>query len=651
MPSRLYRLVARVFKGAGNDQVEQTFENVKNGGGVEKKRSSIEEPDDQDRSSKEAVLADEPGSAFVSSVQEGFHDKYKLNELLGKGNFAAVYATTHLPTAQNWAVKVTYFRTAHDPDQVDRSARDACQIEIMTLAALGSGCRFVCEAKEAFVDDVFSYIIMEKCAKTLVGYLMSLPDITSQVLWKIFADMMTGISYVHSLNIVHRDIKPDNLLTSVTGDAKLCDFGLAKVLKKKQGKTKGIFGTAPFMSPEMLAGGPYGVKTDVWSAGVMMYVLLFGQFPYHADPTAKNLNAGMKMSILKGVPEPTFSAVIPELDITEAAVECLRLLLVRQPAMRIRANEAEGVIRKFVTALPEDPEYIVSSTSRRPLLRHAMKAGAFTVNPAKVGNSEIEERINKLLAGLQAQSAATQKLQDQARDQLYPDLPGTFQDQRAESKERDPGTCSPHSKAGTSVTTQVPTPASSRAASGASRGGIAHLGSLLQAQSADTQTDNAGAALSPASAGGDRGSRTASFPCSPMGGRLGRMNSTRSTDSSSASVVEAQSLMTSKGSYRPEAHFSQQASVASSCTSSVAGSPRRERKNTRNDSVKSGDEPASPTSPLSAGLRGLMRPIVPLHEDRQDDQSPGRERAVDRLRANLASHGGLVTGSGAARNR
>ena len=155
--------------------------------------------------------------------------------------------------------------------------------------------------------------------------------------------------------IVHRDIKPDNLLIQMapnTGERaqprnfaiKLGDFGLSESLSPCTGKTslKGSVATAPFMSPEMLSRLEYGSKTDVWSAGVMMYVLLYGKFPHETLDTSPQ---GMKAAIRANLKPISFEVRLSDDRGTVAAattptVALLQLMLCRNPMLRCTTGQA-----------------------------------------------------------------------------------------------------------------------------------------------------------------------------------------------------------------------------------------------------------------------------------------------------------------------
>jgi len=195
--------------------------------------------------------------------------------------------------------------------------------------------------------------------------------------------------------------RQDNFLcTGENMTVKLCDFGLAEVLPTAKSELKGVYGTAPFMSPEMLGAGGYGTATDVWSLGVIAYVLLFGQFPYQpVETTAK----AMKAAILSGVPAPTFrprqSLEIGDNSRTSAAaLDFLHATLSRNKNARPSAAAALKMPWLNIKAQPGDPW---SAPSLRPMLYAAKRTGAFDTRGVSSHDksSSVDHLLNALHTG------------------------------------------------------------------------------------------------------------------------------------------------------------------------------------------------------------------------------------------------------------
>jgi len=336
------------------------------------------------------------------NLHKRFHQEYVLRGKLGKGAFAQVHLATRVAEPGELAVKITDLRGAMKnvtEDEVDVRTRRAVEKEVAILRRVGVQKHCVA-CYEDYMEGVFSYIIMERCDCTLLQALERFPELTENTLIRIVEEMLQALVGIHRLSIVHRDVKPDNFLCHGEGlSVKLCDFGLAEVLPNSSSELKGVYGTAPFMSPEMLSQQGYSAKTDVWSLGVIAYVLLLGQFPYQPiESTAR----AMKAAILTGVPEPTFRPR-PSLDtggasrVTPGAILFCQDLLHRD---KQRRPTAAAALRHQWVAPTTKPAEQWSAPSLRPMLYAAKRAGAFDTRPVSV---EDKSGMDRLLAALQAQ--------------------------------------------------------------------------------------------------------------------------------------------------------------------------------------------------------------------------------------------------------
>jgi serine/threonine protein kinase len=229
-------------------------------------------------------------------------------------------------------------------------------------------------------------MVMEKCTDGFLQGLESMPEITERELGDMVAQMLLGISHCHSARVCHRDIKPDNFLFGMRpGSAdgtvvKVADFGLSAPLPK-QGKLHGVYGTAPYMCPEMLMSEQYDAKADVWSLAVVVYVLIFGVFPYMPE---KQSSKAMKVAIIEGATLPSFRpkeqrSNAPNAHVrSEQAVSFVKSLLQRKPDQRPTAEESlqsQWISDSMKGSHMSDSEL----PSLRPMIYAAKKVGAFEV--------------------------------------------------------------------------------------------------------------------------------------------------------------------------------------------------------------------------------------------------------------------------------
>jgi len=214
---------------------------------------------------------------------DAFQAEYKLGKKLGEGNFGQVRVATARSSKEVRAVKIIDGRPpsyvcSDGSDAADKTMEQARrEAELMKLVAGHKHCL----------------------------QLFATFQCNSSYLARLFRDILLGIAHVHSLNIVHRDIKPCNILFGgKDGETvKLCDFGMAEELPASGGFTAHC-GTAPHMSPEVVSMKSYAFKTDVWSTGVTAYMLLYGVFPYMPKDKAP---MSMKKAIYLGKPAPQFT--------------------------------------------------------------------------------------------------------------------------------------------------------------------------------------------------------------------------------------------------------------------------------------------------------------------------------------------------------
>jgi 5'-AMP-activated protein kinase, catalytic alpha subunit len=126
--------------------------------------------------------------------------------------------------------------------------------------------------------------VIELCAGgDLLNYVRRRRRLKEDVAKAIFKQIIEGLSYCHSKQILHRDIKLDNILLDSKGEVKICDFGISKVVKKGEIMTEQC-GTPAYIAPEFLRDKGYtGFAADIWSAGVVLYAMLYGTVPFKAN--------------------------------------------------------------------------------------------------------------------------------------------------------------------------------------------------------------------------------------------------------------------------------------------------------------------------------------------------------------------------------
>lgn len=149
----------------------------------------------------------------------------------------------------------------------------------------------------------------------------------------LISKLISALVYLHSMNIMHRDIKPENLILKDENgfDLKLADFGLAEFVNQQTHLFKRC-GTPGYVAPEILEDLPYDTKVDVFSAGVILYILLTGCSPFYGDTYNEILVKNKKCQVNYELEEL-------KVKVSEDAIDLLRLMLEKDPLKRITARE------------------------------------------------------------------------------------------------------------------------------------------------------------------------------------------------------------------------------------------------------------------------------------------------------------------------
>lgn len=147
----------------------------------------------------------------------------------------------------------------------------------------------VVQTYSAFEEDD-NYVLVMEAGKTSLMDIIKHGRLSEQTLRGLIPNVLVGLKDLHSSNIVHNDVKPENIILCLDGKMKLIDFDLATIFEREKcNYHHGVFGTWPYMSPEVVDGAEHTEKVDVWSIGVVMFVCLTGILPFEAPTQAEYL--------------------------------------------------------------------------------------------------------------------------------------------------------------------------------------------------------------------------------------------------------------------------------------------------------------------------------------------------------------------------
>src|SRR5215207_6530625 len=207
-----------------------------------------------------------------------FANRYELGEEIGHGGMADVYLAHDRLLDRSVAVKVLLAQYATDPINVERFRREA-------QAAAGLNHPHIVAVYDWGEEDDTSFIVMEYVAgQTLREIMQSYGRLPPMDAALIAADIADALSFAHAHGVVHRDVKPGNVLVTPQGQVKVTDFGIARAeTSEPLTKTGAVLGTATYFSPEQAQGFALDGRSDVYALGVVLYEMLTGDAPFTAS--------------------------------------------------------------------------------------------------------------------------------------------------------------------------------------------------------------------------------------------------------------------------------------------------------------------------------------------------------------------------------
>src|SRR5437867_12400752 len=222
-----------------------------------------------------------------------FDGRYRIERKLGTGGMADVYLAEDQELGRRVAIKILNDRHAADDQFVERFRREAKNAAGLSHPNIVS----IYDRGEA---EGTYYIAMEYLeGRTLKELLVARGPTPLPVAIDYARQILAAVGFAHRNSIVHRDIKPHNVVVAPDGRLKVTDFGIARAGTSQMTETGSIIGTAQYLSPEQAKGAPVDQRSDLYAVGVVLYEMLTGSVPFTGDTPLE-----VAMKHLSAAPEP-----------------------------------------------------------------------------------------------------------------------------------------------------------------------------------------------------------------------------------------------------------------------------------------------------------------------------------------------------------
>ena len=301
-------------------------------------------------------MSDRPptSSQMIGTVLSG---RYRLQAKLGSGGMSTVYLARDQTLDRDVAIKVMHREMSEQADQLERFRQEARAVAKLSHPNVVA----VIDAGE---DRGHPYIVFEYVeGETLKQRISRVGALDPQEALAYAIEIARGLTVAHSRNIVHRDIKPQNVLIDPEGRAKLTDFGISRQLEQDGMTATGrVLGTTDYVAPEQAMGHGVDQRSDVYSLGVVLYEMLVGQVPFHADS-----QVGVAM---KHVNEELPDVQRRRPDLSAAAALVVERATSKDPAKRYQ--EVGEMIDDLSTALEVEAARAGSSTGEATSILDAL---------------------------------------------------------------------------------------------------------------------------------------------------------------------------------------------------------------------------------------------------------------------------------------
>jgi serine/threonine protein kinase len=254
-----------------------------------------------------------PRTFMAMTTPQHLSDRYELGDIIGFGGMSEVHLARDVRLQRDVAVKVLRADLARDPSFYLRFRREAQNAAALNHSSIVA----VYDTGEAETPDgPLPYIVMEYVeGVTLRDIVRGDGPMEQQRAVEVIADACEALNFSHQHGIIHRDVKPANIMIGKTGAVKVMDFGIARALAdtgNRLTRTSAVIGTAQYLSPEQASGESVDARSDVYSLGCVLYEMLTGKPPFVGDSPVSVAYQHVRKDPAR--PSKRNDAISPELD-------------------------------------------------------------------------------------------------------------------------------------------------------------------------------------------------------------------------------------------------------------------------------------------------------------------------------------------------
>ncbi len=314
------------------------------------------------------------------------NDRYQIIRLIGEGGMANVYLAQDIILDRKVAVKILRGDLANDEKFVRRFQREAISSSSLNHPN-------IVEMYDVGEDDEKYFIVMEYIdGRTLKSLVKRRGALTVEEVVDIMLQLTSGIIHAHNGYIIHRDIKPQNVLILDDGRLKITDFGIAMALNSNElTQTNSVMGSVHYLSPEQANGNGATIKSDIYSLGILMYELLTGKIPFRGENAVE--------IAIKQMKEQIPSVRKHNQDIPQSLENIILKACAKNPKNRydnvsemytdleVALNEKNKDVKRVVYKYPEQD---LEETKIMPSLKENQNLG-------KENENEDDKKINNIL--------------------------------------------------------------------------------------------------------------------------------------------------------------------------------------------------------------------------------------------------------------